>query len=181
MYIGLSSACRQYIGIKGGSHCQMAGTSATCSFGEGTCTPAPTISRATQHAIIDTFMVPWLRYTLMGSCPDGAAFDARMMTDTSVATQSNCTLCSSAGTPVQTTLAAFAVHPNPAHQWLQITCTDSRYTQVELYSVDGRLLVSESWIPGKRIATVHLPAGIVVYRLSGPSVPSVSGRVLVQH
>jgi hypothetical protein len=181
MYDGLSSACRQYIGIKGGSHCQMAGTSTTCSFGEGTCTPAPTISRAIQHAIIDTFMVPWLRYTLQGSCPDGAAFDARMAADTSVTPQSNCILCSTTGTSRWATTAAVTAHPNPANERLYINCTNERYNQLQLLSAEGRVQHSESWKPGKPILTEHLPAGLFIYKLSGPSVPMLSGRVLIAH
>lgn len=181
MYDGLTSACRQYIGIKGGSHCQMAGTSTTCSFGEGTCTPAPTISRATQHAVIDTFMVPWLRYTLMGSCTDGAIFDTRLATDTSVTSLSTCALCSPAATSVSTTAIAATVLPNPANNWMHILCTDKRYTYLQLLSPDGRILIAAPWLPGMNIPTEHLPHGLYLYKLSGNNVPAISGRVVIQH
>ena len=50
MYLKTASSCKAEITIKGAAHCEFANTSVTCSFGEGTCSPQPTINAATQHA-----------------------------------------------------------------------------------------------------------------------------------
>ena len=58
MYNNLSSVCKSYISITGGSHCQMADFNFLCNFGELTCTPAPAISRSDQHQIIFRYLLP---------------------------------------------------------------------------------------------------------------------------
>lgn len=176
MYTALSSACKQYIGIKGGSHCQMAESSVTCSFGEATCTPAPAISRATQHSIIDTFLLPWLDYTLKGICAAGHHFDALLLTDTAVTAQQNCQLCTPVAVLETISSNGICVYPNPAGDVLHIDHIPAGYNTIGIYSLTGQLLAS---IPASAHATtdVHsLAAGLYLYECHGNGRPPLRGR-----
>jgi pimeloyl-ACP methyl ester carboxylesterase len=67
MYNNLASSCKTFISITGGGHCYFADYNFNCAFGEFTCSPSPTITRAQQHAIILSHLVPYLEFHLKGS------------------------------------------------------------------------------------------------------------------
>lgn len=59
IYNALASNCKTLITLTGGSHCQFAEYNLTCSLGELTC-PTPGIDRATQHELVNLFLLTWL-------------------------------------------------------------------------------------------------------------------------
>jgi pimeloyl-ACP methyl ester carboxylesterase len=69
LFQSLRSNDKIHISINGGSHCQMLNSSFLCKLGEKTCRPAPTISLAEQHAIINRYLIVWLNSKLRrGTC-----------------------------------------------------------------------------------------------------------------
>lgn len=90
IYNSLASTCKTYISIKGGSHCQFANSNFNCSLGESTCSPSPTISRATQHAIVSKYLVPWLNYRLKENCQQGFLFQSELASDPTITNQNAC-------------------------------------------------------------------------------------------
>lgn len=90
IYDSLGAACRAYISVNGASHCQFAEQNSLCNLGEASCTPPPTISRASQHGIVNDFLVPWLDYVLKGDCRAWDLFDARLDSSTAVTSRSSC-------------------------------------------------------------------------------------------
>ncbi len=76
MYDSTGSACKTYISITGGSHCQFAENNFNCNFGESTCSPAPTITRPVQHQRTFKYLVPWLNKYLKGSCHPQSNIDS---------------------------------------------------------------------------------------------------------
>ncbi len=99
MYNALQSDCKTYINITGGSHCQMAEYNFYCAFGEGTCSPSPTINRAQQHQVINRYLIPWLQFMLKGDEASGVAFDSTLRTDSEVTWLKNCDLISQIDNP----------------------------------------------------------------------------------
>lgn len=69
-YDSLFSAVKMYAEIKGGGHCYFANTNFNCSFGEGTCSPNPTISRVQQQDAAQYYALLWLNYYLKDNCAD---------------------------------------------------------------------------------------------------------------
>jgi len=90
IYNSLASPCKTYVSILGGSHCQFANSNFNCNLGEATCSPSPTISRATQHAIVSKYLVPWLNYRLKNNCQDGFVFQNELAIDPSITSQNAC-------------------------------------------------------------------------------------------
>lgn len=68
MYDSLGSVCKAYVSINGGGHCYFAETNFNCSFGEGTCSPNPTITRIEQQDVAQDFALLWLDFYLKGNC-----------------------------------------------------------------------------------------------------------------
>lgn len=70
IYYALNSHCKQFIAIKGGSHCGFAGTNWLCDLGETILSPVKAISRAEQHTISNEYILPWLNYHLKDQCAE---------------------------------------------------------------------------------------------------------------
>ncbi|MBE0652298.1 MAG: dienelactone hydrolase family protein [Bacteroidales bacterium] len=75
MYRNLKSKEKTFINITGGSHCQMAMHDRRCRFGELSLFNNPGIDRETQHRILEKYLVPWLRFQLMGDKDSGRLFN----------------------------------------------------------------------------------------------------------
>lgn len=179
MYDAISSACKQYIGIKGGSHCQMAESSVTCNFGEATCTPAPAITRSRQHAIIDTFLLPWLDHTLKGSCMAGALFDGLLATDTAITGITNCSLCTTSQVHNTSAHNGITVYPQPGQGSINWDNIAPAYTQLKIYAVNGSQLLSIAVDGRQTIDVSNYAPGVYIYMLSGETAAPISGRFTV--
>lgn len=115
MYDSLASPCKSYVEILGGGHCYFAESNFNCSFGEGTCSPNPTISRPQQQDAAQDFALMWLDYYLKGNCAAISNFSDSVLNSSRV---SGVSLCSSpspvisvVGNDLQSTSAA-------TYQWL---------------------------------------------------------------
>jgi dienelactone hydrolase len=115
MYNGLSSSCKTYVEVKGGGHCYFANNNFNCSFGEGTCTPNPTITRAEQQDATQDLMNLWLAYFLKGDCPSWESFGDSLLTSPRITSQSTCLY-----PPPVVTINANVLTSSPAvtYQWM---------------------------------------------------------------
>lgn len=120
MYDSLQSSCKTFISINGGSHCQMAESNFFCNFGESTCSPQPTISRADQHLVINRYLIPWLKFQLKGDCFAGAQFDSLIVVDASISYQSTCQLCPATTSINEENLMALEVFPIPFNDRINV-------------------------------------------------------------
>lgn len=96
IYDNINSNCKWYLSINGGSHCQFANQNFNCSFGESTCSPSPAISRSSQQAIANEFLLPWLEYELKGNCSPWISKQSTIGADSRLTPVSSCktsTLC----------------------------------------------------------------------------------------
>jgi pimeloyl-ACP methyl ester carboxylesterase len=144
MYNALPSNCKVYVSITGASHCQFANNNFNCSFGELTCSPAPAISRAAQHAIVNSLMVPWLKFELENDCNAGIAFEQLVTNPTGFTAQKNCFFCPVSGTNESTTLESIEVTPTISNGMFTIKNSRGDLNQVDLsvVSIDGKVLAA---------------------------------------
>ena len=173
IYNALKSNCKTYLTIKGGSHCQMAESNFNCNFGEATCTPAPSISRIQQHAVIKSYLIPWLQYQLKQDCNAARAFDNLMKNDNNVSFQNNCTFCLVSQTADVRLFSNNNVYPNPFKETLNITSATrlSGPVHITLKSVDGKVYRMKEEIAlslnnrSLQMQTGNLTAGIYILQL----------------
>jgi predicted dienelactone hydrolase len=180
MYNNLLSACKHYIAITGGSHCQMAESNAACNFGESTCTPAPAISRATQHTIINRYLLPWLSSRLKNSCTAGRQFDSTLNADGEITYQKNCALCSGSGIAGADNSARVSVYPNPFGAVLHVRTPGSAEDEFVLYNVTGKIMRTTTADSTADVSTADLASGVYFYEVRSAAVVVKRGIVVKQ-
>lgn len=174
MYDSLQSGCKTFISINGGSHCQMADNNFLCSFGEATCTPQPTITRAEQHIAINRYMLPWLKYELKGDCIAGAEFDSLITADTSIVFQKTCLLCNTNAINENTEKFNFEIFPNPFHNMIFVQSIKplKDLITVELNTINGSKIFVKTFANVKADETLklkldeNLPNGIYLLKIT---------------
>jgi dienelactone hydrolase len=115
MYDSLASACKAYVSINGGGHCYFAETNFNCSFGEGTCSPNPTITRPQQQDATQDMVSLWLAYYLKDSCSAWTQFQDSLSQSARLTGQMSC----SQGNPVITQNGNMLQStPATTYQWL---------------------------------------------------------------
>lgn len=92
MYDSLASACKTHISIKGGAHCEFANSNTNCSFGESTCSPAPTITRTQQQDAVSDFLKLWLEYYLKDNCNSWNIFNDSLAVSTRITHNLSCSV-----------------------------------------------------------------------------------------
>lgn len=147
MYDSLQSSCKTFVSINGGSHCQMADNNFFCSIGEATCTPQPTITRAEQHIVISSYLLPWLKYELKGDCFSGAHFDSLITIDTSIVYQKTCSLCTTTTSIENNSIFNIEVFPNPFHQelFIQNDQREKSNVVIDVYAMNGTKIFSQKF------------------------------------
>ncbi len=167
MYNALSSACKAYVSITGGSHCQMAESNLNCNFGELTCSPPPAISRAQQHAIINSLLTPWLNYHLKGDCNAWNDFQNLLAAGSGITSQQSCTACVT-GITNQDFSGKLKIFPVPARDHFFVQADGFSFTaKMIIYNVQG-VKISEQVISRKELHYFRAEA------------PSASGLYLVE-
>lgn len=165
MYNSLSSTCKTLISIIGGSHCQMANSNFFCNVGEGSCTPQPTISRATQQNIINTYLLPWLNNQLKGNCTQGSLFDNQITTDNAITFQKNCLQCNNLSVVVTQSDNYIKVYPNPVNDYLNVTGTVGMSYQLKIYNTKGQIISDQSFTTSTTMETSGLAQGTYFYSI----------------
>jgi len=88
IFENLLSTSKILLTIKGASHCQMADKNFLCDLAERTCSPAPSVSREEQQAIIIRYLVPWLNLYLKNDSDSDSCFGSMIRSDTCVVLRS---------------------------------------------------------------------------------------------
>lgn len=156
MYNALGSNCKVYVSITGASHCQFANNNFNCSFGELTCTPAPAISRATQHSIVNSLLIPWLKFELENDCAAGLAFELLVTNPSGFTAQKNCYFCTVSGDAGADPFRELIVFPAISQGTYQIKNQSLDRVSILVTSVDGRNMSISKKETGTNEATLEL-------------------------
>lgn len=183
MYNALSSACKTYVSITGGSHCQMAESNFNCNFGELTCTPAPSITRAQQHAIINSLLIPWLNYQLKGDCNAWNDFQNLLSAGSGITSQQSCTACVT-GITNQDLYGKLKIFPVPARDHFFVRADGFRSSvKISIFSLQG-IKVSEQYIIQKESdyfkAEAPAQSGLYLVECTSGSGERKFSRLIVQ-
>jgi len=181
MYTALSSLCKTYVSITGGSHCQFAGTNAICNIGEGTCTPPPTITPAAQQATTLNLLLPWLNYYLKQDIAAGAQFQQLITASSGITAQQNCSLVTTPITEIATQ-PVLHIFPNPfsAATTLQTAVSLTNAT-LTLYNVYGQTVVQLNNINGQTVVLSRekLASGLYFVRLTEGNKIIAGGKLVI--
>jgi len=137
IYAALASACKTYVSVTGGSHCQFADANSTCSLGEGGC--AAGVSRTAQQATVLRYLSPWLAWVLKGDAAAWADFQSLRANDTAITSEQSCTNVS-VGPGDAARGVALRCAPNPAFGSTRIAfrLDEPGTARVEIFDLSGR-------------------------------------------
>ena len=154
MYDSLISNLKTEVTIKGGGHCYFANNNFNCSFGEGTCSPNPTITRAEQQDATLDYTKLWLKRFLKNDCNAGTSFqDSLLASNRILYRQNNPINCSSVGIKVSEKLTDLKVYPNPANQFLTVE-SNNEINFLVITDVVGRVIFSSTLKNNKQIIDI---------------------------
>ncbi|MEO5571652.1 MAG: T9SS type A sorting domain-containing protein [Bacteroidia bacterium] len=122
IYDSTASAYKTQVYITGGGHCYFADYNFNCAFGEATCSPSPTITRAEQHATTSDFLKLWLAYYLKGDCNKAQEFQDSLSSSTRITfRQSQSISCATGIHEVSNNKdVALNIFPNPGSEIITI-------------------------------------------------------------
>ncbi len=178
MFNALASECKTYVSITGGSHCQMANSNFFCNIGEATCTPAPAITRAEQHEIINRYLLPWLKFQLKNDCAAGAALDSLIGVDAAITFEKTCVLCNINDVEESKRGVEVSVFPNPFSEVLQAKLAGGHLAEIFLYDMDSRMVLQRSFQDSVSIDTRPLAAGVYFYEIKNKFETLATGKLL---
>jgi hypothetical protein len=179
MYNSLLSACKTYVEILGGSHCQMANSNFLCNFGEATCTPSPTITRNEQHLVLEDYLIFWLEAQLKADCTSGSNFNSLINSDSRVTFQKNCLQCEALDTPVLQNRAGIAIYPNPFSSQLNILNSDKKAFNLRIYDSAARILFTiKQTVEQDYLDTTLLTSGIYFYEIIMEDGSTLTGKII---
>jgi len=167
MYAALTVPCRAFVNILGGGHCFFANSNFNCDFGEATCSPSPTISRARQHAVVNDFAGLWLDHFLKGDPQARIAVLDSLANSTRVLGQHTC-ISTRIG---ETAFPEWHLSPVPTNDFLIVHGAPPN-TTFRVVDVAGRVVLSRRPLDGDRVDTGPLPPGayhILLEEASGTS------------
>ena len=152
MYNALASSCKTYINLLGASHCQFAGTSFTCSFGEATCLPASAITADVQHDLTLQLLLPWLANYLKIDCEAGTQFQEFITNNSALTLEQNCSIaCNQAG--LNQIQNDFIFFPNPVQNQAKLL-SKNYFINVDVRIVNrmGQVVKSMNSLTGYEIS-----------------------------
>ena len=183
MYDSLSSICKTYVSVTGGSHCQFADYNLYCSIGEGSCSPQATITRAQQQATTFSLLLPWLNYFLKGSLEAGIQFQTLISAGAGITSQQNCSLVNT-GTTEKPVDVAISVKPNPFSSSAIIeTSLKLNDAILLIYNALGQKVKQINAVGGSEILFYreNLPAGIYFIILIQNNQQMASGKMAISN
>lgn len=114
MYDSLASSCKTFISVIGGAHCEFANNNFNCSFGQSTCSPSPTITRAQQQDAVSDLLKLWLEYYLKDVCNSWDTFNDSLNLSPRITHNQSCGI----NAPVITQVGAVLTStPATTYQW----------------------------------------------------------------
>jgi dienelactone hydrolase len=121
MYNASAASHKTQISINGGGHCFFANNNLNCSFGESTCTPTPSITRAQQQSTVSQFLSAWLARFLKNDCAAGERFQDSLMAHSGITfRQSRSIACATSVDEMSTNTPRPLVYPNPFQTTIQM-------------------------------------------------------------
>jgi len=166
MYNAVSSSCKTYISLIGGNHCQMAQNNILCNFGEATCSPSATISRAVQHAIIFSYLLPWLNYQLKGVCSQGTLFDTQIISDNTITFLKNCIQCSPLESDnLELDKNKIIVFPNPVNDSLEIKGIALMKYEIRIFDSNSKIVYKGDFKENLKLEVSKFSSGIYYYEI----------------
>ena len=156
MYDNTSADYKTQVTINGGGHCFFANDNFNCSFGEGFCSPNPTITRPEQQDVTQTFLQPWLAYYLKNDCEKGQEFQDSLTTSSRIQYQQSLPITCTVDIDSEwSATSGVHMYPNPVVSNMVIESTIEPIYNVTLYNMMMQSIGTYTF-PGTKTANIDL-------------------------
>jgi hypothetical protein len=135
MYDSTIALYKTQINILGGGHCYFANSNFSCSFGESTCSPSPTIIRENQQDITHDFLKLWLGYFLKNDCQSAQAFQDSLTLSSRISFRQNQSIACITGFKENILDNNCTFFPNPFTNTVNIEIINEDIKTIEIYNV----------------------------------------------
>ncbi|MBA3898720.1 MAG: dienelactone hydrolase family protein [Bacteroidetes bacterium] len=136
MYDSTAAAYKTQVNIKGGGHCFFADSNFNCTFGEATCSPSPTITRAAQQSATTDFLKLWLGFYLKNDCQKASEFQDSLVKSPRISyRQSQSIACVTGIKETDLFQNTFKIFPNPFSSQLTLEMNKEHIRTVDIYNV----------------------------------------------
>lgn len=178
IFNALSSECKSYVAITGGSHCFMANSNFFCNIGESSCTPAPTITRAQQQATLNAVMLAWLDAYLKDDCQSQTNWPGSITTLDGITGSTTCDPCT-LGVPQQDRGDLYW-YPNPVGDWLYFHYGEWVMKNYRVFNSQGQLVKNSLKALNSPIAMGDLSRGLYIIQWEDDSGNSYQHKLIKQ-
>jgi len=134
MYDSTTAAYKTQINIAGGGHCYFANSNFSCTFGESTCTPSPSIVREEQQDVTNDFLKLWLGYFLKNDCQDAQAFQDSLLTSARITYRQNQSIACVTGIETSVNAKMCSVFPNPFSNQVTFNMKSEQIKKIDIYN-----------------------------------------------
>ncbi len=176
IYNALNGACKEYVSITGGSHCQFNQFNATCALGEGfSGCASPPISRAQQLAIVHALLVPWLDFQLKGNCGRWADFSTILAGASGFTYLQTCpgtATCTAPTAPATSSITATSAQLN----WTNSACAGSHEIQWKISTATAYTSVNVAMPAATFALTGLLPNKTYKWKVRSNCSPAAVGQ-----
>jgi dienelactone hydrolase len=178
MYDSTTAGFKTQINIKGGGHCFFANSNLSCSFGEGTCTPIPTISRAEQQSATNDFLKLWLAYYLKDDCPKAQEFQDSLIISSRINfRQSQSIACATGLQQIPNFKNVLKVYPNPFYGSIRIKLDNEPIHRIQVYNTTMQLVKDYNLTQSDNKANLDLfslPNGVYFIKVNQRYISKIS-------
>lgn len=169
MYVACTAAYKTQVYVTGGGHCYFANNNFNCSFGEGTCTPNPTITRTEQQDVTSDLLKLWLEYYLKGLCPKAQEFQDSLLLSNRITYRQSQSIACANGVNELTNSISVSVFPNPAGDFISVSLEKENVQSVRVFDL---LMGEQSRFTVDQLTTTtqlnisNLPSGTYFIRIN---------------
>lgn len=185
MYLAAPTACKAYVEIVGGGHCNFANSNFNCSFGELTCGGGGSLGREAQQALTHQYTLHWLDRFLKDDVAAGDALQALLDAGDGVSAQWMLDACppaiSTAVVANEDTSNEVVVAPIPMRERAELRIAgDQIEARFRLVDQVGRV-VRDEVVAGSNhpIERAGLSTGTYLWIVDREGVPASRGKLVV--
>jgi len=160
MYQATASACKAYVSINGGGHCNFANYNFTCSVGEFF-TGSGSTDRPSTHSVIFAYVKPWLKYHLYQDASSWTQFSDSIQNGTRATSEMSCD---------QTNLPNIITNdllllPNPANDNFVMVSESEQIFDLEIINLQGQQVLTQKASTQQTVSVEFLPEGCYFVKL----------------
>lgn len=144
--------CKTMITVLGGSHCKFAESNLACSTGEVFCSGS--LSRADQHSIVNSFLVPYFDSFLKGANAGWSTFSTLLSTETRITAQNTCAV--TASNEYVNNSISVDIYPNPTTGNITVETDKVEFKNIELFDYQGRVVWQQNKSEDNHVIQINL-------------------------